>query len=348
MLDETGMSQVGEWHEEFEGGSIAAEHEIFLALADEIARVQDMNRDKAGLEHLNRTFHAKGVIGVSNATLVFDKTFPVDLQVDPYRPGSSFSTAVRLSNASGTPQSDTLPDMRGAAVRVRHPGGSIHDLLMTSFPASHARNARQFVQFALVAAGPREMFQARLIEAFGEAEARRILGNIEQGVRASSSLALETFWSRGAVLWGTAPVRFQLRPEAGAAALEGEPTSVAADALQQEFARRLRLGAVRYRLALQRYIDEAQTPIEDGTASWEHTSPPIEVATLIVPQQDLDADDSRWCFAEIEKTAFNPWNAPAAFRPLGNLNRARGVVYRASAARWGTKYMVPGAPATTG
>jgi hypothetical protein len=243
---------------------------------------------------------------------------------------------VRLSNASGVPQGDAAPDMRGAALRICHPQGDVHDLLMTSFPTSHARNARQFVTFAVIASGPREAMKVRLVEAFGEAEAQRMLGNIRQGVRPSPSLALETFWSRGAVLWGDAPVRFQLLPATGAETSGSDAAGAATEnALRAEFTARLRRGAVRYRLALQRFVDEERTPIEDGASDWEHTSPPIEIATLVVPQQDLDTDDGRRRSAAVDGLAFNPWNAPPRFRPLGNLNRARAVVYDMSARRWG-------------
>jgi hypothetical protein len=34
---------------------------------------------------------------------------------------------------------------------------------------------------------------------------------------------------------------------------------------------------------------------------------------------------------EVEQVAFNPWQTTEDFRPLGNLNRARRVVYDASA-----------------
>jgi hypothetical protein len=36
----------------------------------------------------------------------------------------------------------------------------------------------------------------------------------------------------------------------------------------------------------------------------------------------------------VEGYAFNPWNCPSVFRPLGGLNRARKRVYLASAKGW--------------
>ena len=60
---------------------------------------------------------------------------------------------VRFSNAAGTGQPDTKPDLRGVALRVQVSPEESHDLLMTNFPVSHARNARQFVEFAKATAG---------------------------------------------------------------------------------------------------------------------------------------------------------------------------------------------------
>ncbi len=341
------MKNQVQWREIFEGGSPEAEREIFLALAEDMIRIQETNRRKAGADHPARTLHAKGVIGVTNATLHLDGALPTDFCAGPYQPGAVLPTTVRLSNASGVPHSDVVADMRGAALRISAPEGRAHDLLMTSYPASHARDARQFVAFAVIASGPREMMQARLFEAFGEAEARRMLANIGQGIRACSSFALESFWSRGAVLWNGAPVRFQLRPAAGAPPAEPvDGRSEPADVLLAEFTERLWSGPVSYRLALQRFIDEDRTPIEDGTANWEEASPPVDVATLVLPQQDLMSEEGRRQAADVERLAFNPWNAPDAFRPLGNLNRARAVVYGASAARWGG--LGPAAPASAG
>jgi hypothetical protein len=224
--------------------------------------------------------------------------------------------------------------MRGAALKLTLPDGEPHDLLMTSFPVSHARDARQFVEFALLASGDKATFPARLAEHFGQDETRRMLANLRQGMRGSTSLALERFWSRGAVLWAGAPVRFQLQPEASNTPA---PTVLAdtPDALHDEFASRLAAGPVRYRLALQRYVDEQKTPIEDGSVEWtEQDSPPIIVATIIIPQQESTDEAAVAEADQVERMSFNPWNAPAEFRPLGNLNRARKTVYGMSAARW--------------
>ena len=322
------------WSEVYDGGSAEAEHAIFLSLADQMLGVQEANRRKAGADEPARTLHAKLVTGVANASLVVDRDLPAEFAVTYFQPGASVPAHVRFSNASGVPQHDSAPDMRGAAVKIMVPDGGIHDLLMTNFPVSHARNARQFVEFAVIVSGDRTRVLERLVERFGAEEARRMTSNIGQGVRVCPSLALETFWSRGAVLWGPNPVRFQLRPVAGASAAAVEPLE-GSDALRAELARRLTKGPVHYRLALQRFVDEAHTPIEDGAVEWrEDVSPPIEVATLVVPKQDLLGEAGVAQAAVVDGLAFNPWNAPPEFRPLGNLNRVRRVVYGGSAEQW--------------
>jgi hypothetical protein len=80
---------------------------------------------------------------------------------------------------------------------------------------------------------------------------------------------------------------------------------------------------------VQRYVNADRTPIEDGTVEWKEADAPlVTIARLIIPAQELDASDE----AEIDGYSFNPWNASLDdFRPLGSMNRARRLVYSASA-----------------
>jgi hypothetical protein len=65
-------------------------------------------------------------------------------------------------------------------------------------------------------------------------------------------------------------------------------------------------------------------PIEDGSVDWRGS---IErVADLVLTSEGFDTPEQE----ELgERMSFNPWNAIEAHRPLGNLNRARKIVYRA-------------------
>ncbi len=68
-------------------------------------------------------------------------------------------------------------------------------------------------------------------------------------------------------------------------------------------------------------------PIEDPGHEWpESMSPFRKVATIRILQQEFDSDKQKE-FGE--NLSFTPWHALPEHRPLGGVNRARKVVYRA-------------------
>src|SRR5207245_4003816 len=167
---------------------------------------------------------------------------------------------------------------------------------------------------------------------FGPPETARRLRNVLQARRKVTSLALETYWSRGAVRWGeTLAVRYLFRPAPGAAPA---PSAAGwdADFLSSELSRRLEAGEVRFEMCIQRFVDEAKTPIEDTAVEWtEAASPPVRVAVLTIRKPQSGAAQAIAEARAIDQLAFNPWNTTDEFKPLGNLTRARKAVYDAGA-----------------
>jgi hypothetical protein len=333
------MQEAGQY-ERYAGGTPEAERLLIERLVHDLMRVQMKVRKRSGAADIARTFHAKAALGVENARLTIRDDLPDHLRAGYVRPGAEYPVIVRLSNASGARQPDFAPDLRGAALRVHAGSDEAHDLLMTSFPVSHARNAHEFVAFAKAMAGAdstlRKAFAlfVRLPLAVGWPTAARMRHNIRTGTgREVRSLALETYWSRGAALWGGAgPVRFQLRPAADAPSAP-PPSRTDPDHLRRELAQRLGTADIVFELCVQRYVDGRRTPIEDGAVEWkEDDTPVVPVATLTIPRQDLDAATARAVATRVEQLAFNPWNTTEEFRPLGNLNRARKAAYEASSA----------------
>ena len=328
------------WAEEFQGGSPEAERQLFDQLAKEILRVQLKNRKSAsthGVPHaVARAFHAKSTLAVEDAELRF-LDLPADLQAGFAQPDAAYPTVVRFSNASGTGQPDFKPDLRGVALRIKVSPEEQHDLLMTNFPVSHARDAHQFVKFANATAGGRlsqALGVARLVLLFGPSETKRMLRNVLTGSRRKiRSVATETYWSRGAIRWGdTLAVRYLLRP-APETMPAPEPPADDPEYLSHEVGRRLAAGDVRFELCIQRFKDAKSTPIEDTAVAWsERVSPPEPVAVLTIGRRDLGAVGADAVAGAIDAMAFNPWNTTDSFRPLGNLNRARKAAYDASVA----------------
>jgi hypothetical protein len=340
----------GAWKETMVGGTPQAERAEFEQLAQDIMRLQLKNAKTAsahGVPHaVDRAFHAKSTLATNRAELRF-LDLPADLSHGFAQPGRAYPTIVRFSNASGIGQSDAAQDLRGVALRVQMSPEESHDLLMTNFPVSYARNARQFVAFAAAMSGDRPAQLRgvlRLIRMFGVEETVRMLKNVSEGRRRTvCSVATETYWSRGAMRWGpTLAVRYLLRPAPDTAPAPRPPKDDP-NYLSTEAARRLAEGDIRFELCVQRYIDEDSTPIEDTAVAWSERISPVEpVAVLTLPRGDLSTVDALAQAQLIDAMAFNPWNTTDEFRPLGNLNRARKAVYDASSAqrlgyRWQTE-----------
>ena len=329
----TGLAR---WTEEYEGGSAQAEQKVFARLAQDVAALQYRLAKKAGQSSPKRTFHAKPVFCSADAELKFTDDLPAQFRHGFARPGAASPALVRLSNANGVGQDDAKPDMRGLAVRVLVDDTTSHDLLASSYPISHARNARQFVAVGKLAASGmvgRLFGIVGLALRFGPGDVVRMMSNLSKSRRPSASLALETYWSRGAMRWGpTLAVRYRFTPAAGTPAAMATRKD-GPDFLTRDLERRLNQGDVTFDLWLQPFVDATATPIENAAKLWSETaSPPVKVATLTIRKPPANAAEAASHGRSVEDAAFNPWNTTDEFRPLGNINRARKDAYDASAA----------------
>jgi Animal haem peroxidase len=325
---------VTSWKETYAGGSAEAERLEFDQLSIDIMRAQLKAKKASGSANVDRAFHAKAVLAVENAELLFRDDLPDELRVGFAKPGAHYRATVRISNAANCAGPDYAPDLRGMALRIHVTDDEQHDLLATNFPVSHARNARQFVKFAVATAGGRV---SRLVGVVGLAftlgplETIRILRNISAARRSTRSVALESYWSRGAISWGDLAVRYLLRPAPGTPEAPNPPAKDP-EFLSKEVTERLAKGDIQFELCLQRYVDDRVTPIEDTSVEWsEAKAVPVPVALLTIRSADAGTAAARVLARSIDGLAFNPWNTTEEFRPLGNLNRARKSAYDAGA-----------------
>ena len=273
------------WSERYEGGSPEAEQRLFAGYVQEILRLQLKYKKKSASNSLERASHAKMLLGVSNARLRVLPEIPEQFQIGHFQPGQEYTVSIRFSNASGTSRPDSLRDLRGAALRIRISDKQSQDLFVANYPTAHVRNARQFVAFSKAMAGSPKLLIPRLLLRLGPFRALRTIGNLLQATRRQvRSLALESYWSRGPILWGDAgPVRYLLRPVSDTQAA-AKPRSPRADYLREEMAARLRDGDIAFDVYLQPFVSEWSTPIENFAARWkEKVSRPILVAIRPTP-----------------------------------------------------------------
>ena len=289
------------WKETIAGGTPQAERAEFEQLARDIMKMQLKNAKTAsahGVPHgVDRTLHAKTTLATDRAELRFRDDLPTDLSHGFAQPGRVYPTIVRFSNAAGIGQSDAAKDLRGVALRVQVSPEESHDLLMTNYPVSFARDARQFVTFNVAMTGnlaAKLRGVLRLIRLFGVGQTWRMLRNVRKSRRTVRSVATEKYWSRGAMRWGpTLAVRYLLSPAPGTL-LAPYPPKDDPGYLSTEAARRLADGDIRFELLVQRYVDEHSTPIEDTAVAWSEQVPPAEpVAVLTLARGDLEGDLAR-------------------------------------------------------
>ncbi len=341
------VQELPSWKETYHGGSPEAERQEFELLARRMMDAQRKARKAAGTLSVDRAFHVKAIAAMAGASIRFADDMPDDLRVGFAKPGAEYPAEVRFSNASPAAKSDEEKDLRGLAVRIAVSPEEQHDLLATNFPVPHARDAHQFVHFAHAVSGGRLSKAAglvRLVFLLGPREVRRMIKNVREALRTCDSLALETYWSRGALRWGDQAVRYFFRPAEGAPTVSG--TFEGPGRLAAEFAARQAAGPITFELCLQRFVEEDRTPIEDAATAWdERVSPPVAVATLTLPTRDLSLPDAEQERARLEAAGFNPWNTTEEFRPLGHLNRARKAVYDASLAHRRAQRWQPDPPA---
>jgi hypothetical protein len=144
--------------------------------------------------------------------------------------------------------------------------------------------------------------------------------------KVEASVLTATYWSVLPYAFGDQQfVKYKLEPET-------PPDSVPFDDpnyLALDMAQRLLAGEARFKFMVQLRTDPAAMPLDKATVRWEESqSQPIHVATLILPQQDINA---RGQAAYGENLAFNAWHCLKEHAPQGSISEARKVVYAASA-----------------
>jgi catalase len=338
--NETYLNADGSW----DNGSQQAEEIFFDKLAIRIreAVFQYNAANKAPM----RANHAKLLAGFTKAVFHVRTDLPADLAYGFLKPGASYATVVRFSNAAGKSNpDDAVPDLRGIALRLRTPGQD-YDLLMTSAEVHHAKNATE-AMVAINAGAESERFSKAIPPQCPGRE--MILGaptldymvehaGPESGARMASTLkaemalkvysvSTESFWSRAAFAIGpdTKPenstaIKFRLRP---AIQKPVQEAIVAENDLGRKLTEELQAGDIAFFFEVQRYANPLDTPIEDNTRAW--TTPFETVAELVIPRGSISEHDA------VDQLAFSPWNVDTRFfLPLGSMNRARRKVYAAS------------------
>jgi hypothetical protein len=308
-----------------------------VVAADEAARHAEAARAIVAMQKrknerfgAGRALHRKGLVA-AEAKLIVRPGLPVEAAHGLFAQPGEYLTWVRLSNGGVDVQSDRRPDIRGFAFRVfgikgesalggmtDHQDFSLINQVAFAFPTSE----RFFGLVLAAGTGPGALFRW-LFKTFGFKGALAQIKKMGATFnKPFSGFATERFASVLPVTCGPHAVKWRLLPPAGL-----QPRAEARADWCADLAAHAAKGPLRYTLQMQFFVDERKTPIEDATVEWlEADSPFITVADLIVQAPSTDEA----FITQVERGSFDPWQALAAHRPLGEVMRARKVVYYAS------------------
>ena len=238
---------------------------------------------------------------------------------------------VRLSNGGMDRAPDKAPDIRGFSLRVfgvegasalgNGPAKSQDFTLINqevfSFPTSD-----EFVAFVVAASQGKGELIRYLFRRYGLLGGPRQLGKLlKVAGKPFSGFATEPLFSTLPMANGPYAVRVRLLP----AASNGTSRPGASEDWAVDFCSRLARHPLHWDLQLQFFASEALTPIENASVNW--VTPYTTVARLMLPKQDCAAAEGKALADQVEGTVIDPWQALAAHRPLGDVQRARKVIY---------------------
>jgi hypothetical protein len=240
---------------------------------------------------------------------------------------SSHDAWVRLSSDTVPSTSDFKNSTIGFAVKVLGvPGEKVlageesfttHDFLTQNHPVFFVDTARDFREFtAAIFAGTLPAYLA------AHPRTDEILNAMEKPV---ANVLASRYWSTTPYRFGAADfAKYAVRP-CGAVPDEPAPPSGETGYLRKRLERDLKAAGACFELQVQlREGSLDAMPLDRATVEWNETdSPPLTVAKITVPAQDIALND-RSC----ERMAFTAWHALPAHRPVGSVNKARGYVYK--------------------
>jgi hypothetical protein len=299
--------------------------------ADHLIAFEEIRKIKEAKFGKGRQLHRKGLLGL-HATFEVLSDIPSYAKYGLFSKPKSYNAWIRLSNGGMDCAQDRQPDIRGFAIKVlglRGPSAKgfgdseSQDFLLIQRSAFGFATSKHFVSFVQSAArGPLSLFKY-LFSSYGFLGGIRRLGEILKAFKVPfSGFATENFFTAAPLACGPYAARVRLLHA------KNEAKPKAKESWSNDFMSHLANGPLRFEFQLQFFIDEQSTPIEDATHDWpEDLAPFVTVSILTIPTQDTKSIEGELLSSDIEAAAFDPWNALMEHRPLGEVMRARKVVY---------------------
>jgi hypothetical protein len=316
-----------QWKEQIAANEAAR----FERYAQEFVELQKRKSQEFGN---GRALHRKQIIAL-RATFEVLPDLPEPARHGLFGAPESYDAWVRLSNGSADRAADAKSDIRGFAIKVFGVSGpsatssqdtASQDFLLINHSTFAFAKSDEFVGLTLATLKGVGALLKHLLNRYGLLAGIGLVGRLA-GVIAEpfGSFACENFYSAAPIACGPYAARLRLIP------VGNPPPAEDTQDWARDIRGRLAQAPLTFEFQLQFFSNEACTPIEDASVDWQEAlAPYVTVARLTIPRQELTDAAARQFDAQVEAAGFDPWMALMAHRPLGEVMRARKVIYLAS------------------
>lgn len=276
--------------------------------------------------------------GCVKAQFVIEPNLPEKLRVGVFartgKPeGRTYDAWVRFSNQNNEPRPDAEKDIRGMAIKLLGVPG-------TKLLADESKATTQ--DFVFISA---DRFVTKDVEEFAgliHATVRgkgalvwyflnpfrphlRVLYNLMTSLKHHGNPLHVRYFSVTPYLFGDRAVKYSVKPTQSDTGRV--PSGAGEHYLRDAMRAWLSKQEAVFDFLVQFHVDDRRTPIEDPGKPWPEAIAPFhKVATLRIPPQDFETPTQ---LDLAEHLSFTPWHSLPEHRPLGGINRARRVAYRA-------------------
>jgi hypothetical protein len=326
-----------------------------LAKVDQL--VADSFTTGEGGEHTAiRSAHAKGY-GLARAEVEILDGLPPEYAQGIYALPGVHEALIRYSNGSGHVAPDAVLgngtgmglkifEIEGPTLLEDEPDSRTFDYANISFPTFFASSAEHYAWIQSLFAdagsyasrgrkGMHEFFH-QFVTGMGTLEPEEWawdeLGVLLQLAKLPPvNILLKTHWTMGSVRHGAYMAKVSFAPTKESTEMVTrrvlDPPSTP-EIYRPTLVAELKEHPYEYDLRVQLCVDLEKTPVEDLTVEWsEQLSPPVTVAKIRVPQQDISGEEN---LQLQDATSISAWRVTEKHRPLGSLMRCRKEVYRHS------------------
>lgn len=311
--------------------------------ANEIAgKIEAVIRQQYHPGAARRDAHPKAHGCVKAEFQVLDN-LPAQFRQGVFIHGKTYAAWIRFSNGSNdASRADIKGDARGMAIKLMGVSGktlsvsdntrpplqqdmalTTQDFILSNHPVFFVKDPARYLSFFNDFSSSNPLKKLLIPFALGAKGSLIAL----QTTRSKIPNSLQTrYWSQVPYQLGMGDQRLAVKysVKSCSASVDSMPEKPKPDYLRAALKRSLQQGDACMQFMLQPRTSSAMS-VEDSMTEWKESQAPFfAVASIRIPQQDFDNPAQN---AFCENLSFEPWHSLPAHKPLGAMNRLRGVIY---------------------